>query len=540
MTEKRVQFNNIVKNQLPAYVREEFPLISEFLSQYYISQEFKGAPVDLIQNIDQYVKVDELTNNTEYLYLASDITDIDTTITIDVGQTNQGALDFPDSYGLIQIDDEIITYTSKTSNSFVGCIRGFSGISSYTTQNVPDQLTFKSTESSSHVKGSKINNLSSLFLKEFLSKIKYQLSPGFEDRSLYSDLNQSIFLKQIKDFYQSKGTDESFEILFKVLYGKNVKIIRPKENLFRPSDAHYRLTNDIVVESISGDPSDLTNQTLYQNAYGDILYARSPITYVEKIISGIGNTYYKLSLDSGYDRDIIANGATIGKFTVHPRTKIIGTVSAGTTVFDVDSTVGFPKNGELLVKYGDQTTGVVTYTSKSLTQFFGCSGVSKTILDAESVGINTYAQVFTPSGSLVKLRVTSVLNSTEILGDTRYHYKNDTSVIRTLGVNSSDVYSKDWFFNIPISYEVKSIISRGTNDTYDITTLNANILKIGDRVDIISSSGIKKTSTVIDLISNATFTIKGQGSLSLNDTYIIKKSILKSTSTYFSGVSILN
>jgi hypothetical protein len=152
------------------------------------------------------------------LYLASDITDIDTTITIDVGQTNQGALDFPDSYGLIQIDDEIITYTSKTSNSFVGCIRGFSGISSYTTQNVPDQLTFKSTESSSHVKGSKINNLSSLFLKEFLSKIKYQLSPGFEDRSLYSDLNQSIFLKQIKDFYQSKGTDESFEILFKVLY----------------------------------------------------------------------------------------------------------------------------------------------------------------------------------------------------------------------------------------------------------------------------------------------------------------------------------
>ena len=65
MTEKRVQFSNIVKNQLPAYVREEFPLISEFLSQYYVSQEFKGAPVDLIQNIDQYVKVDSITNNTE-------------------------------------------------------------------------------------------------------------------------------------------------------------------------------------------------------------------------------------------------------------------------------------------------------------------------------------------------------------------------------------------------------------------------------------------------------------------------------------------
>jgi hypothetical protein len=79
---------------------------------------------------------------------------------------------------------------------------------------------------------------------------------------------------------------------------------------------------------------------------------------------------------------------------------------------------------------------------------------------------------YNPDGSLVKLRVTSVLNSTEILGNTRYHYKNDTSVIRTLGVNTNDVYSKDWFFNIPISYKVRSIVSRGTNDTYDITTTN--------------------------------------------------------------------
>jgi hypothetical protein len=93
------------------------------------------------------------------------------------------------------------------------------------------------------------------------------------------------------------------------LYGKEVKIIRPKENLFRPSDAHYRLTNDIVVESISGDPSRFNKSNFISRMYMALfLYARSPITYVEKIISGIGNTYYKLSLDSGYNRDIIANG----------------------------------------------------------------------------------------------------------------------------------------------------------------------------------------------------------------------------------------
>ena len=59
MSEKRVQLNQIVKSQLPAYVQEDFPLVGEFLSQYYTGQEYKGGPVDLIQNIDDYTKVGE-------------------------------------------------------------------------------------------------------------------------------------------------------------------------------------------------------------------------------------------------------------------------------------------------------------------------------------------------------------------------------------------------------------------------------------------------------------------------------------------------
>ena len=72
MAEKRVQFNNVVQNQLPSYVREEFPLISEFLKQYYLAQEFQGAPVDLIQNIDRYIKLDETTNLSDSVTLLSD------------------------------------------------------------------------------------------------------------------------------------------------------------------------------------------------------------------------------------------------------------------------------------------------------------------------------------------------------------------------------------------------------------------------------------------------------------------------------------
>ena len=107
MTQSRVPLKTIVKNQLPFYVRSEFPLIGEFLSQYYQSQEFQGAPVDLVQNIDRYIKLNNNTNVISSVLLRSDVEDTDTTINV---FNTQG---FPEEYGLIRIGNEIITYTGK-------------------------------------------------------------------------------------------------------------------------------------------------------------------------------------------------------------------------------------------------------------------------------------------------------------------------------------------------------------------------------------------------------------------------------------------
>ena len=73
MAEKRIQFSNIVQNQLPAFTKTEFPVVSDFLKQYYLGQEYEGGSIDLIQNIDQYVKVDEQTNLTEAVSLSINV-----------------------------------------------------------------------------------------------------------------------------------------------------------------------------------------------------------------------------------------------------------------------------------------------------------------------------------------------------------------------------------------------------------------------------------------------------------------------------------
>jgi len=546
MAEKRVQFNTVVQNQLPAYVRDEFPLVSEFLKQYYIAQEFQGASVDLIQNIDRYVKVQETTNLNESVVL-NDFIDFDeTTITVDITSSPKGTNGFPETYGLLKIGDEIITYTGKTDTTFTGCVRGFSGISSYENSTKQDELVFESTSSDTHEKGSIITNLSVLFLKEFLTKTKHQILPGFENRDLSSDLNQNLFIKQAKDFYSSRGTDGSFEILFKALYGEEVKIVKPRDYLLTPSNADYRVTNDLVVESVIGDPLDLELSTLFQDSYGDdISKAYGPISHAEKVVTGVAQSFYKLSLDAGYNRDLIVNGAVYGNFVVHPKTRVIGNVSSGTTFIDVDSTVGFPNSGELYVNYNDETVGVVTYHSKTLTQFLGIgsTGISGTINDQSNIGINTYAYGYSSVDPTeeIRVRINSVLSELNYPVNTKFYSKGDTGKIKTLGSESDNFLSSNWIFNTTPTYKTESVsLIDASDQTWRVTLTKKHYFREGDSLSVIFPDSSVKTATLISVSSEKSFTIKGQGALSTLQSYKIRRNLRKIQSTTFSNINYVS
>ena len=75
--------------------------------QYYVSQETQGV-IDLLQNIDKYVNVDNLTNLVSNAELRNDIDSVDTDIVVE--DNTDG---FVDKNGLIKIGDEIIMYESK-------------------------------------------------------------------------------------------------------------------------------------------------------------------------------------------------------------------------------------------------------------------------------------------------------------------------------------------------------------------------------------------------------------------------------------------
>jgi hypothetical protein len=217
---------------------------------------------------------------------------------------------------------------------------------------------------------------------------------------------------------------------------------------------------------------------------------------------------------------------------------VITNSTNGLTTLNVDSTIGFPNSGELYVTYNDQTQGTITYKSKSINQFFECSNITKVINDSANIGISTYARDFDNN---IKVRVTSVIKDLNLIDDTYYLEKGYTSEIKTLGVNSEDVVSNNWFFNISTLYDVESVsLIDNTDKTYKINTKLNNIFKIGDSLKIINSAGIEKNSIVIDITSKKSFNIKGQGELLLTDTYTIKRNILRTNSSTFPNTSVFN
>ncbi len=85
----RVQIQSIVESQLPSFVQSDFPLLGDFLQQYYTSQEAPTASADVLQNIDQYVKLVTLTTNSDSTQLRIDI--------------NQAATEIPASSSVISV-----------------------------------------------------------------------------------------------------------------------------------------------------------------------------------------------------------------------------------------------------------------------------------------------------------------------------------------------------------------------------------------------------------------------------------------------------
>jgi hypothetical protein len=529
--ESRVKVQQIIESQLPSFILEENPNASEFLKQYYVSQEYQGGPVDIAENLDQYLKLDNLTPEVvvDSTILSSDVSLSDTSISV------SSIKGFPKSYGLLKIDDEIITYTGITGNTFTGCIRGFSGITNYHQDLNQEELTFSSSSATEHSSGSTVQNLSSLFLKEFYQKLKYTIAPGLEKTEFTSELDVGNFLSQANSFYKAKGTDDSFRILFNVLYNETPKVINLEEYLIKPSSAEYIRNEVIIVEVISGlNPKNLVGQTIVKSTDSSTNASVSSIEPFNKN----NRQYYKISLFVGSEE----SSSILGNFTITPNTKTVLESPVSSAIITVDSTIGFPENGELVC--GNNT---VSYTSKSVNQFLGCSGISENI-EKNSLIRNNDTYFGYENGDITKkveFRILGVLSNFKPSSKNINVSEGDVITIKNVGdliknpeiKTQKEIFANSWIYNTSTRYEVSTI---GSNYVLS-SDIDRSSLKIGDRVELLERgteilAPASNDPRITQIISNNTIKIDG-GSFSTESgkEYDLRRKINTASS---SGVSI--
>jgi len=525
--ESRIKVQQIIENQLPGFILDESPKASEFLKQYYISQEYQGGPVDIAENLDQYLNLDNLIPE-----VIVGKVNLSTNITSTVGViTVTSTKGFPESYGLLKIGDEVITYTGITTNTFTGCIRGFSGITSYHQDLNTEELVFSETSSASHSSNSTVINLSSQFLQEFYKKLKYTLTPGLEDRDFVSDLHVGNFTKESKTLYQTKGTDESFRILFNILYGETPKVVDLEQFLIKPSSAKFIQREVMVAERISGDPSLLVGQTIKKSTDEN---TSASVSEVEIIKRG-GKNYYKLLIFVGYDD---ASPTITGTFNITGSTRLIRDVGPNAQIITVDSTIGFGQTGTIYL--GDN---IAQYTSKSINQFFGCTGIGTTVSKTNVVRSDEtyYGYENGDTSKKVELRLTGVLSNFSSILQSGPIQENEQIGIKHLGdvvtnptSNPSDkqIFANSWIYNTSSRYE---ILNFGSGSISQITLsgdIDKSSLKIGDKIDILERNTEILIASELDVteITDKQVTTSGSFTLNQNKDYDIRR-ILETSST---------
>jgi len=525
----RVKVQQIIENQLPEFILDESPKFSEFLKQYYISQEFQGGPSDLAENLDQYIKLDNLTP--EVIRGSTSLTyDISSTVGVITVTSTKG---FPSEYGLIKIDDEVITYTGVTTNTFTGCLRGFSGITSYRHPGDPTELVFSDTVASSHSNSSSVENLSSLFLKEFYKKLKFTLTPGLEDVDFVSNLDVSNFIKQAKSFYQSKGTEESFRILFNILYGEDPKVIDLEDYLIKPSSADFSRRKIIIVERISGDPLNLVGQTIKRT---NNTKTQASVSEAE-ILTRRNRTYYKLSLFVGFND---AEDISEGQFVISGKSKVLENTPIGSSIISVDSTIGFNEAGSLICG-----NNIINYTSKSVNQFFGCSGIVSPINATDDIRSNETIFGY-ENGDLTKLvemRITGVLSEFVPINDILVANEQEVIRVKNLGEiiqnplankTYTETFANTWIYNTSSRYQVSNI--SGSTFTL-LSTIDRSSLKLGDNVEVLVRGGqnVVSSNAIVANINNSNNQIilnnLGGFTPSPGFSYDIRRKIRKATSS---------
>ena len=144
--------------------------------------------------------------------------------------------------------------SNYTKAQFIGCARAAAGNIGYTEDG--NAIFSGKTTASAATSSAAVTCLDALFVKRVLDKYIEEYLPDIPQLD-YESIDVRSAIKNVKTFYSTKGTSFSFGYLFKLLYGEDISVSYPKDQLIKPSAATWSINTILRATLISGDPRNI-------------------------------------------------------------------------------------------------------------------------------------------------------------------------------------------------------------------------------------------------------------------------------------------
>jgi len=363
-------------------------------------------------------------------------------------------------------------------SALTGCARGVSDVATF--DNYANQIYAKESQltQSSHPAESVVNNLDSMIIKQVFDKFRRQYMPTINLD--YSQVNPVLVIKKIKDFYLSKGTKKATQYLFKILFGEEIDVYYPRDEMITPSAASWVVDTILRAELISGDPANLKDSQLVQIADEVDQNIKDASVLIENVISIIEGTdiIYELA---------ISEETLNGEFKIPYKTVLVEPLDTTGGIITVDSTIGWPeKNGTIIIDDNE----IVQYKDKSLNQFIECTRSKNGVVEDWDPGTIIHSDIFVYANrgqeTEVQLRILGIAEAgTTVLEDSgSYYLPGDKLNVAALGSTDQDERLQSWLYNVKKLIKVSQIIPGGLNRTATVTCENPHGLLVEDTVTI--------------------------------------------------------
>jgi hypothetical protein len=220
-----------IQNQLPEFIQADHPQFAVFLKHYF--QFMESAQLKLGGSNDYVIQETNSVNyivdetNEERVVLEESVGKFQAGETIRGQTSGHTAVILVDDY-----DSDKVLYISsqqkfEQGESVVGLTSGAKApVVSYKAnpiQNIQQLLAYADTDNT---------------IYSFLDKFKHALMESIPE-SLASGISKRNLIKNIRDLYEAKGTEEGHKLFFRILFDEESSLIYPRENVLRVSNGQW-------------------------------------------------------------------------------------------------------------------------------------------------------------------------------------------------------------------------------------------------------------------------------------------------------------